>query len=197
MKKKLKIALSILVLILLVVLFQLAYSYKNINKSLINKKIYGQSEKVQKAFKNYNIVECRFDLLNPEYAFVSYQHYVYPERNVDNKLWRIDFYNLDRDNKITTNWNIERTGGTTIKNTTFEELVKMAKEDCSQFQKAKGDFRDETINWSYSKYNPEHVIEPEKPLTEEEKEDLTERRKKKLQELMKKDIKRIKTDDMI
>ena len=50
----------------------------------------------------------------------------------------------------------------------------MVKEDCSQFQKSKGDRRDKDINWSYGKYEPK----PEKKKEEIEKEN------KKQQELI-------------
>ncbi len=62
-------------------------------------------------------------------------------------------------------WESEYTGGTDVENTTFPELVEMVKEDCSQFQKAKGSASDETINWSYSPYIP-RPPEPKVEYTE-------------------------------
>ena len=110
--------------------------------------IKGEEKTFTQAFKEYEIIQCKFDLLNPEYVFVSHRDYSY--RNEDRELWKTTFYKAIRNNIFSANWQTSYTGGTTIKNTTFPELVKMVKEDCSQFQKPKGDRTDESINWSYS-----------------------------------------------
>lgn len=48
-------------------------------------------------------------------------------------------------------WLDNRTGGATVKNATYEQILSMVKEDCSQFQQPKGDPKNESINWRYVK----------------------------------------------
>jgi len=158
MKKYIITTFAVLIVILTILI---AMSYKSSYSALYKEKILAQDIEIQNAFKNYEIVNCNFNLKNPEHAFVSFQHYIYPEDNSEMKFWRVDFYDLSRTNIFSLNWNIQRTGGTDIKNTTFPELVKMVKEDCGQFQKSKGNHDDPSINWSYSEYTPEPVLSPE------------------------------------
>jgi len=147
MKKSTKIILIILLFVIAGISIQL-YLYNKIDDVLIYKNVISQSKDVQKSYKNYQPIRCEFGLFNPKYAFVSYLHYFYPEDDVDMESWNIGFYHLSRPHFFSTNWRIKYTGGTTIRNTTFPELVAMVKEDCSQFQNGgkKGD-----IEWRYSK----------------------------------------------
>ena len=151
MKKPIKIIISVLIILIIAILINIIFYYKSINKALIYNEVLSQNEYVQKAMKKYKVVECKFNLTNPEYALVALEHYVYPEDDVDRKIWHVTFHNFSRSNIFSPNWKIDYTGGTTIKNTTFPHLVKLVKQDCSQFQKSKGNHTDETINWSYSK----------------------------------------------
>lgn len=141
-----KIILSSILLVALIAILIIMPVF-NIKNTMIEHDVYSESKKVQEAFQNYDAIECKFGLLNPEYAFVSHLHYVYPERNIDTVTLRIDFYNLNRPNILSRKWNIQRTGGTDVKNTTFPELVKMVKEDCSQFQQGG---RQGEMEWIYS-----------------------------------------------
>gem|GEM_PF-6638314 len=68
-------------------------------------------------------------------------------------------------------------GGTTIKNTTYEEVLEMVKNDCSQFQEAKGKYDDIDINWSYAKYDRELEEERDKERLAEEFNVLMESKK--------------------
>lgn len=91
--------------------------------------------------ENTAFVRCNDDFWNPEFAYTFI---------IDNKV-HIGFYKSDNlFYQQSDGWDKNRTGGTTVKNTTFEELLKMVKQDCSQFQKPKGNPDDETINWRYS-----------------------------------------------
>lgn len=163
--KKEKILISIILFLVIVVISIQLYSYKKINNTLIYKNVFNQSENVQKSYVNYMPIQCKFKLLNPEYAFVNYLHYIYPDRNIDKESQTIGFYTLTRSHIFSSNWNLEYTGGTTLENTTFPELVKMVKEDCSQFQEDYDNPKvDEGgIDWGYREVDP-----PEPPKTEED-----------------------------
>ena len=118
-------------------------------------------------YEQYRTVKCNsLNFFEPGYAFIGKR----PERDHE-----IFFFNVSSKEAFFMELNPEYTGGTTIKNATFDELVAMVKDDCEQFKEARGDFRDTTINWSYGKYEPE----PEKTPEEIEREDL----EKKLQEI--------------
>jgi hypothetical protein len=82
-------------------------------------------------FKNKEIVKCDlFDIFSPKYAFVG-------EYNDELNSKKIFFYKIKKES-IFSNQNLtdDYIGGTDIKNTTFPELLKMVKKDCSQFQKS-------------------------------------------------------------
>lgn len=161
MKKYISISLVILIVILMTAI---VVSYKTSYSALYTDKVLTQDEEIQDAFKEYEIVNCEFNLKNPKHAFVSFQHYIYSEDNSEMKFWRIDFYDLNRKSFFSQSWNILRTGGTTITNTTFPELVEMVKEDCRQFQEDFDAEDPETqIDWGYREADP-----PEPPKTEEE-----------------------------
>jgi len=151
MKKYFVIAPTILVFVLTLLVF---FSYKSSYSALYKDKILTQDEEIQNAFKEYEMVNCNFSLNNPEHAFVSFQHYIYPEDNTEMKFWRVDFYLLKRSNIFSQKWDIQRTGGTTITNTTFPELVKMVKEDCSQFQADYNNPDPDGIDWGYREAEP-------------------------------------------
>ena len=172
MKKYVISTVSLLIAILIVLTFLL---YKTSYSALYENKILTQDEEIQNAFKNYEIANCDFSLKNPKHAFVSFQHYIYPEDNSEMKFWRVDFYNLKRPHIFSQNWNIQRTGGTTIKNTTFPELVAMVKEDCGQFQEGHGDYYGDKLAWSYSPYVPEPIKTQEEIEFEQKTEELRQR----------------------
>jgi hypothetical protein len=102
------------------------------------------SEWFQNRVQQYDIIRCKFGFTKMVYAFV------YENKYKDMLDHHIYFFDINKNNLFSTTINSEYTGGTTIENTTFDELVKMTEKDCFQFQHAKGDYRDETINWSYS-----------------------------------------------
>lgn len=130
--------------------------------------IEGEEKVFTDAFKKYEIFQCQFGILNTEYVFVSHRDYSF--RNEDRELWKTTFYHSERPHPFSPNWATTYTGGTTIKNTTFDELVTMVKDDCEQFKKPKGDYRDETINWSYGAYEPEQEKTPEEIIEQERKD---------------------------
>ena len=107
-------------------------------------------------------VRCNWNIFKPEYAVV---HDLF---NNITREYNIYFFNQ----KNIFSFEIERIGTTTVKNTTFEELLKMVKEDCYQFQKSKGTPKDKTINWGYLKYDKRYEV------TEEERQKEMEEAKK-------------------
>lgn len=157
--KKINKLMVIFILILLVVLTALYGASQYNTKKSLNDYWYGDENK---AINASEILRCSFSLFKPDVVFVS-DHVLLDDID-EMKVYFYKIMNIfskEDDNR-------EFIGVTTIENTTFPELVKMVKEDCSQFQKAKGDPSDKTINWSYSPYEPEPEKEPEPELTEEQ-----------------------------
>jgi len=98
-------------------------------------------------YEEYKTVKCNlFDFINPEYAFIAKR----PERDHEIFFFKVAFSNV-----ISKEIRLNYTGGTDVKNTNFDELVKMVKEDCPKFQKGYGDYYGEDLAWSYSPYVPE------------------------------------------
>jgi len=166
------ILLSLLILILVIFSY---YFYIKIPESIkTDSWVYKFPDKYEK----HEVIKCNlFDFINPEFAFVGIMT-VY-----DTRSYEVDFYQPDDNNPFNTK--VVYTGGTTIENTTFPELVEMVKEDCDQFKKAYYDkselgYTDDmtdtekterwhatelkNINWSYSKA----------PSQEEGNEDIAE-----------------------
>jgi len=83
MKKYISISFLALVFILTILIIMF---YRTSYSALYKEKILTQDKEIQNAFKNYEIVNCNFNLKNPEHAFVSFQHYVYPEDNTEMKF---------------------------------------------------------------------------------------------------------------
>jgi len=100
-------------------------------------------------------IRCNYELLEPEFVYLfstgnGAQMGFYKSERL--------FYQTEKE------WDFNRTGGTTVKNTTFPELVKMVKKDCSQFQEDFDAEDPETqIDWGYREADP-----PEPPKTQEE-----------------------------
>ncbi len=161
MKKKIIIILGIIILILI--------SYFIIctiqNKVMIEKlnSIFKKQNSIQKNdLSKIESVRCNWNIFNLEYVVI---HDLF-------NVGRNEFYIYFFKQKNIFNFERERTGGTTVKNTTFPQLLKMVREDCYQFQKPKGTPRDKEINWRYVKYTPEppktkEEIEQEKKEKEE------------------------------
>jgi hypothetical protein len=116
-----------------------------------------QNLTMKKSFVNYNegsgkdiFIRCDYNIFYPKFAYPFNLDLVSDDGYEFNKKM-ISFHSpVHLFSQTKKEWETSYIGGTTIENTTFPELVKMVKEDCSQFQKAKGDPKDETINWSYS-----------------------------------------------
>ena len=124
----------------------------------------------KKTFQEYNgedfgsdsyLVRCNYNIFKPGFAYTFY----FKDRG------EISFEKPGAIFSLNKNvWKDSYTGGTTVRNTTFPQLLKMVKEDCYQFQKSKGDRRDKTINWSYGKYTPEAPKTPQQILEEQREE---------------------------
>jgi hypothetical protein len=142
MKKVIKITISILLIppIFCVSLFfiqnrQIKHSLEEYNEAKIN--------------DVHALVRCNYNILKPEFAYIFFAmnqgHISFDQ--VNKIFWKV------------SDWKNSYTGGTTVKNTTFEKLVKMVKGDCSQFQK--GGRRGE-MEWIHSPAPTENEIEKEK-----------------------------------
>ena len=126
-------------------------------------------------------IRCNYNILEPEFAFTF----------GTGDGGRIGFYRPKHFFYQTEQeWDDNDIGGTTIENTTFPELVKMVKKDCSQFQKSKGNYTDETINWSYSSYTPEPVLTPDEQAVKE-RQDLVENLRLELEWLSEDELKAV------
>ena len=120
-------------------------------------------------FINYEIIKCSFGINNIEYAFVG----EYKDRIENLKIF---FYNMKKGSLFAiNNWSDDYIGGTTVENTTFDELVKMIKEDCSQFQEDFDAEDPETqIDWGYREADPP---KSKKAIENEEKQSIYEIKK--------------------
>ena len=78
------------------------------------------------------------------------------------------FYQTDEE------WRQSRIGGTTVINTTFDELVEMIKDDCSQFQEDYDNpLVDEGgIDWGYREADPSEPPKTEEDLEYEKMQDI-------------------------
>lgn len=81
-------------------------------------------------YENYQTVQCDFHLKKSEYAFVNEQIFN------DVSYYEIMFYTLSRNSIFSQEWGIVYNDSADISNTTFPELVSMAKEDCNQFKQS-------------------------------------------------------------
>jgi len=159
MSKPKKLIIFIIFTIFVVLLsFSLIYGFGkyNIENSLND---YWYSDE-NKTINSSDIIRCNISFLKPNVAFVS-DHILLDD--IDEL--KIYFYGI-KNIFSKKDDNREFIGVTTVKNTTFPELVKMIKEDCSQFQEGHGDYYGEDLAWSYSPYEPE----PEKTQEEIEYE---------------------------
>jgi len=140
-----------------------------------------QNQTLKKSYVDYNegqgadsFIRCNLNIFEPEFTDI---YFTGDEGNISFKKTTRMFFQSNEE------WKKSRTGGTTIKNTTFPELVEMVKEDCSQFQKAYYDeseigYTDDmtdtekterwhetelkNINWSYSKAPTQDEISQDK-----------------------------------
>ena len=133
-------------------------------------------------------------MLRPDVAFVS-DHILLDDID-EMKVYFYKIKNIFSEEEE----NREFIGVATIKNTTFPELVKMVKEDCSQFQEGYLDYtgyehlsdkeRDEryweidrkNLGWTYTPYIPEPEPTEEEKARKAEWEALTEDEKAELRE---------------
>ena len=112
---------------------------------------------------NATFKRCNINILKPEFAKITDYR--------DEQEINIAFYAPGKIlSQTEADWDNSYTGGTTVKNTTFHELVGMVKKDCNQFQEGHGDYYGEDLAWSYSPYEPE----PEKTQEEIEEEEYEE-----------------------
>jgi len=142
-KKILYVVASILLLVTAITIFMPFLLKKDIAEIMRASEI-ETSEWLQNRAQQYDVIRCEFNLKRPVYVFI------YESKFEDLIDYHIHFYEENRDTVFSQNFQSTYTGGTTVTNTTFPELVKMVKKDCEQFKHAKGDFRDMIINWSYS-----------------------------------------------
>jgi len=133
MRKVIKVFISIIIMLLF---------FYSIFFILQNHEIKNALEKYNEAELNdeHALIRCNYNIMEPEFAYVFF-------------AMNQGHISFDQINKIfwkAKDWKTSSTGGTTIKNTTFPELVEMVKDDCSQFQGGHGDFYGEDLAWSYS-----------------------------------------------
>jgi len=140
----------ILIILLLLILVILLYIYipfiqgKHIQAIKDDTEI-ETSEWFQNRVQKYEIIRCQFGIKKMKYAFAYENKF---ESLID---YHIFFFDITKNSLFKNTVNSKYTGGTTIQNTTFPELVKMVKEDCSQFQ---GGFVNEDpngIHWTYTR----------------------------------------------
>ena len=133
MKKVIKILLLITILPVIYGVFCMLQNYQI--KGALEK--YNESELDDK----HALIRCNYNILLPEFAYVFFAM----------DQGHISFDQIKKVFWSTQDWDTSSTGGTTIKNTTFPELVKMVKEDCGQFQDGYDNPDPDGPAWTYSK----------------------------------------------
>ncbi len=160
MKNKKMIFIVILIFIILLLLILLIYQFWSIQKTYnIIYKYETRNEKpvIVNRIINKSFLLCNWNIFKPQIA------YILEEKYKNKKELSIGFYNFQKEYLIFGKWNFEYTGGTTISNTTFPQLLKMVKEDCYQFQKSSSTGLKETdTEWVYSQAESKEVIEKRK-----------------------------------
>ncbi|MDD5305912.1 MAG: hypothetical protein PHU25_01190 [Deltaproteobacteria bacterium] len=175
-------------LIVLSLLASTIFYYKGKHVSLVESESeINTSDWYKETLIQYDIESCHFGVLTPEYALITEEDIL----GDGNRDYELLYYQIENRLPFTSNWQITYTGGTTVYNTTFPELVKMVKADCGQFQKSKGNHDDPTINWSYSPYIPEPELTPEEKA-EQERQDLVENLRLELEWLTEKELADVK-----
>ena len=190
MKKKIILIISIVISLLVTVVIYQALSLNDTKQIIHDSNTKGKTQIVHDSIKNYEITTCNLNIFKPEIAYVSYSKRVDSGR----ERYHVSFYNFQKENIIFGKWNFEYTGGTTVKNTTFNNLLKMVKEDCYQFQKSGSiGIKQDSIQWIYSKVESKEREEQRRKRKEErekkEREEwnkLSEKEKQKILEENKK-----------
>ena len=132
MKLKKIVTIGILILFFVGIFIYQKYSLQNIKLKIINYETRGGRQDLLVTFKEKEVVQCNWNIFKPEIAFVYHD---IGNNNYKNDSLEIGFYNFQKEYYLFGKWNFEYTGSTTVKNTTFPELLKMVKQDCYQFQK--------------------------------------------------------------
>lgn len=135
---KYSLAITLFSIVIYLPIFQLQNYLisKTIEKNFLNSGVTSND------YRLYKTIRCNNNFLKPKVAFVN--DLFYNERSPEYNIYMFDIIN-----SFSSKIEEIRTGATTIKNTNFDELVTMVERDCFQFQKAKGNPNDDTINWSY------------------------------------------------
>jgi len=145
MKKVLKITSLIVLFLVLIIGIYIIQNY-SFQKSFEDNY---QKEKIR---DTQDFIRCNYNLLNPEFAFL------FDLGEGEDK--HIAFHKTKNLLSLTEEeWDTTYTGGTTITNTTFPELMKMVKEDCSQFQQGG---RNGKMEWIYSPAQAREEIDKDK-----------------------------------
>jgi hypothetical protein len=178
MKKRILKFLIILPFGLLIVLtFIFLLQTSLLKRSLENKWLTAKETE----FNGYEFVRCNWSIFEPKVAFVDDYILLGDIKGLEVHFYtQKNLFDFSRDSWSESHY----TGGTDVKNTTFKELVKMVKENCSQFQKGYLDYtgyehlseqeKDDryweiagkNLQWTYSEYKPEP---PEPALSVEDK----------------------------
>ena len=163
--KKLIAVISTLVIILIIIAW---VSFNKTAQLILDDNGLIEETEASLAIKQFEIVQCKFSLFNPEYAFVAHKQYSNDNGEVEWEFLRAYFYNFGRTNLFSSSWLMNYVGSVDIDNATFAEFVNMLGEDCTQFLEINSDRPDEDIDWIYSPYEPE----PEKTAEQVESERL-------------------------
>ncbi len=167
MKKYIKIGIILLVSILII--YFGIYQVQNI----LAKKTFEDynKEKLGEKTKSY-LIRCNWNIFEPEFAYTFYW----------NNQGEVSFENPNIFLLFNKNvWENSYVGGTTVQNTTFEELLKMVKDDCYQFQEHGSIGTGENVPiWTYTKVESKEEIERRKQERLKRKQEKEE----KLQEML-------------
>ena len=156
--KKIILITLVLIIFLGIMYFSVFWIQNNTyKKSFVS--FYGL-ENITEKEKPYSFQRCNLNIFKPEFVYLTGK----------NKGLMNFYHTKNIFSQTKEEWKNSRTGGTTIKNTTFSQLLKMVKEDCYQFQKDYNRKNEDELNWLYSKNRSVSIEEKEKQKKEREKE---------------------------
>jgi len=148
----------ILIIIYFSILFFQNYKINKINYNYLVK-LNNRQELTKELKDKHTLKRCNFNIFKPEYYQVS-------GGNNDALITFYKFDNMLLNNLTPDNLEEKYLGFTRVKNTTFDNLLKMVKEDCYQFQT---NGKKDNTSWVYMEYNYEEEQRGKKEREEERK----------------------------
>jgi len=165
MKKRIILVLIFLLLIPLLIIMLYPFLDGSLIQLIEMESEIKTHEWYKKRLKRYKIKICDFNLTHPSYSLITEEDIL----GRGKLTYEILHYELGRAHPFSFKWGVDYLGGTTVKNTTYPQLLKLVKKDCDRFQKSSSLNADPNdTRWVYSKAEPPKTPEQ---IAEQKKKD--------------------------